>query len=434
LKRAALVTLGCKVNAFDTAVLWQALEEKGYSVSDRIVPAEVYIINTCTVTNSAGSQSRQVIRRAKKLSPESLLIVTGCYAQVSPGEVSSIESVDYVMGNGEKDQIVELIGKRLGDIGNEKRVLVGDISDARFIDSKPVKSFNKKSRAFLKVQDGCESYCTYCIIPAARGRSRSLPVEDVVSRALELSQNGFNEIVLTGIHLGGYGPDLDEKTTLLTLLKRLEALKTDTRFRISSIEPTEVGDEMLDFLVSSKKICRHLHIPLQSGDEGILSGMGRKYKPSFYMDLLERIACRWKGVSLGIDVIAGFPGESSAAFFNSYQLIEASPASYLHVFPYSIRSGTPAADMPNHVDPVEIKGRCSSLRELGDRKKTEFYAGFMSSNLDAITVGEKGDLVKLLSDNYIDIYIDKKNAGSSSRFDVIVTGMDARGCYGRKMK
>ena len=446
MKHASLITLGCKVNSFDTAILRQALEDKGYTVSDKVVPADIYIINSCTVTNSASSQSRQVIRKARKLNPDSMVIVTGCYAQVSPDEVAAIDSVDYVFGNKEKERIVELIGGAAKGLklDNEETsylnkefdrsaaglVMVGDISDVKNIDSKPVKNFNKKSRAFLKVQDGCESYCTYCIIPAARGRSRSLPIEDVENQALEFYANGYNEIVLTGIHLGGYGLDLKEEANLLILLKRLEAMDIDMRFRISSIEPTEIDDEMIEFLASSGKICRHLHIPLQSGDEYILSRMGRKYKPSFYMNLLEKIARKWDGVALGIDIIAGFPGESKGAFLNSYKLIDASPASYLHVFPYSVRNGTPAAAMPEHVDPGEIKERCSSLRELGNRKKTGFYSGFLNRTLNVIAVGERNEFIKLLSDNYIDIYLDKKYTNGGKRFDVTVAQVDKNVCYG----
>lgn len=428
MKQASIITLGCKVNSFDTALLWEALEEKGYNVSDRIDVADVYIVNTCTVTNSASSQSRQIVRRVKRLNPDALVIVTGCYAQVNPEEVSSLEGIDYIVGNEEKDQILDIIEK--AGAGEEKKVIVGDISKVRNLSYARLTRFQKKSRAFLRVQDGCDAFCTYCIIPYARGKSRSLAVEEIEDQVYSLSERGYAEIVLTGIHLGAYGLDRHDKTNLLTLLKRLDGLHVDTRFRISSIEPTEIDAEMLEFLATSKKICRHLHIPLQSGDEQILRRMGRKYTPSYYMKKVGQIASKWNDVAIGVDVIVGFPGENSENFNNSRRLIDDIEASYLHVFPYSVRKGTPAAAMDDHVHPQIIKERSALMRQLGSAKKRAFCSRFLGKKLTVVKVDDREDSHHVLSDNYIDIKITGRYIKNSTRFVVEIDRLDKEQCYG----
>ncbi|MDH3975830.1 MAG: tRNA (N(6)-L-threonylcarbamoyladenosine(37)-C(2))-methylthiotransferase MtaB [Deltaproteobacteria bacterium] len=428
MKQASLITLGCKVNSYDTAVIWEGLEKKGYRLSDRVEWAHVYVINTCTVTNSAGSQARQIIRKVKRLNPSSLVVVTGCYAQVSPDEVAAVEGVDYVVGNQEKSRIFDILEKEGPQ--RDSRVEVGNIFKVKEIDSKPISGFNGRSRAFLKIQDGCEAFCTYCIVPYARGRSRSQLPESVEEQVLALAGNGFSEIVLTGIHLGAYGLDLEEKTSLLGLLKRLDALPLNMRFRISSVEPTEIDDEMLEFLVSSKKICRHLHIPLQSGDDDTLKQMDRKYDTAFYRSKIEKIHKSWKGVSIGIDIMAGFPGESEEAFQKSYNFIKDLPAAYLHVFPYSKRKGTPAAAMTDHINPSVIKERCAVLRDLGNKKKNAFCRSNIGKRLTVLAIGEKEGYLKALSDNYLEIMISCNPVDDPLPFSVKVTELIDFTCYG----
>lgn len=432
MKHASLITLGCKVNSFDTAVLWEGLEKKGYSVSDRLEAADLYVINTCTVTNSANAQSRKLIRKVKKLNPDSLVVVTGCYAQVSPEEVSRVEGVDFLVGNGEKDRLLEIIDK-VNPV-REQMVEVGDIFDQVSISATKLDGFKGKARAFLKVQDGCEAFCTYCIIPYARGKSRSLSLEKVEAQARAMADSGFKEIVLTGIHLGGYGldfsHDLEKRTNLLTLLKRLDQIDADIRFRISSIEPTEIDDEMLEFLISSEKICRHLHIPLQSGDDMILKRMGRKYDSSYYRSRIEKISSAWEGVAIGIDIMAGFPGEDSASFQRSYELVKSLPASYLHVFPYSKRDGTPAVKMDGHVEPLALKERCALLRELGDEMKDAFCRSQAGNRLNALKIEEKGDYLKTLSDNYIEVMIPSESWQETAFADVRLTTIKDKVCFG----
>lgn len=422
MKQAALITLGCKVNSFDTAVIWQGLEGRGYKVIDSLEVADLYIFNTCTVTNSASSHSRQLIRKAKKLSPDSTVVVTGCYAQVEPEEVSAMHDVDYVVGNEDKEKLLDIIDNGKSDL--EPKVLFNE----QEMQNAQLTGFRNKSRAFLKVQDGCEAYCTYCIIPYARGNSRSLAIDDIVSQVLSLDDAGHKEIVLTGIHLGAYGLDLNNSENFLSLLKRLESLNIDARFRISSIEPTEIDDEMVEFLTTSKKICRHLHIPLQSGDDDTLSRMGRKYNASYYRSKIEKIASAWKGVSIGADIMAGFPGEDEKAFENGCDLIKSLPISYLHVFPYSIRKGTPAATMAGHVKAEEKKRRCKVLREISEDKKRAFCQTFIGERLTVVKIEDKENACKTLSDNYIEIYVNKQS--DKKFFNVEITGVEDGFCRG----
>ena len=429
MKQASVITLGCKVNTYDTTLIWEGLEEKGYRVSDRMDYADLYVINTCTVTNSASSQSRQVIRKVKKLNPHSVVVVTGCFAQVSPEEIRAMNDVTYLVGNGEKGEIAHLLERLDGTLQGAPEV--GDIALVDKLEYRPLKRFPGKSRAFLRVQDGCEAYCSYCIIPYARGKSRSLSVGAVEDQVLALAEAGQSEIILTGIHLGGYGLDLTGDENLLSLLKRLDNLDIETRFRISSLEPTEIDDALLEFLVSSKKICRHLHIPLQSGDAGILKRMGRKYTPEFYRERIETIASRWPGVAIGIDVIAGFPGEDGEAFMNGYRLLEALPAAYLHVFPYSNREGTPAAVMKGQVSKPETKARCAMLRELGESKKDAFCRNFLGERLNVVAVEQKDGLLKTLSDNYIEVFLENSEDFVGGVFDVCFEHMEKNRCMGR---
>lgn len=428
LKQASLITLGCKSNSFDTAVIWEGLRKRGYRLTDRPAKADLYVINTCTVTNSAGSQSRQIIRKAKRLNPDSLVIVTGCHAQVNSREVSEIEGVDYVIGNNEREQIFDIVDK----IGKDReKIIVSNVFEEERFKYMEISSFQAKSRAYLKIQDGCDAYCTYCIIPYARGRSRSLPVEKVESQVVGMTEAGHKEIVLTGIHIGGYGSDLPGKINFLYLLRRLEDLDVDVRYRISSIEPTEIEDELLGFLTTTRKFCRHLHIPLQSGDDEILKKMGRYYSGSYYLDKLRRIEKKWDGVAIGIDIISGFPGETDQAFKNSYNLIKSCPAAYLHAFPYSKRNGTPASAMSGQVESTTIKARCAELRTLGEEKKMVFCRSQLGKRLEVVSLEETNGHIRALTDNYIEVMLKRESEIKASIYLVELMKFENNKCYGK---
>ena len=314
LPRVALATLGCKVNQYESAVLADALERRGFSVLPFTAAADCYIINTCSVTGRTDYQSRQMIRRAVRRNPAAFVVVTGCYAQVGVEEVAAIAGVTLIIGNREKQEIPELVAdlwaKRRQDTapGAMPWRHVGAIEEAGSALIPDLDRFPGHTRAFLKIQDGCNASCSYCIVPSARGKSRSLPLVEAVHRIARLSRSGYREIVLTGIHLGCYGQDMEPQTDLTALLRHVEEERLTGRLRLSSIEPREVTDEFLRFFKDAQAVCPHLHIPLQSGDDTILSLMNRNYDSRFYRTLVEKIVAARPDTGLGMDVMVGFPG------------------------------------------------------------------------------------------------------------------------------
>jgi threonylcarbamoyladenosine tRNA methylthiotransferase MtaB len=404
----AVVTLGCKVNQFESEALIDTLEQRGYALTSFEEGADITIINTCTVTHRADFQSRQMVRRAFRYNPNSLIIVTGCYPQVDPDAFSKMKGVLYLLGNGEKREIPDLLP--LMQKGESPRVRVGDIQKETFFSETPLHSFHRHTRAFLKVQDGCNAYCSYCIVPHARGRSRSLQPERVVENLKMLKERGFKEVVFTGIHLGVYGLDFNPPFPLEKLITQLEREETPDRIRLSSIEPRDFSPELISALSQSKKICPHLHIPIQSGDDEILKKMDRDYDPPFLSDLIQDLHRKIPNLSIGADVIVGFPGEAEEKFMHTYRLVESLPLSYLHIFPFSRRKGTPAFQFPQRVDGKEIKKRAEAMRELGKKKRQAFYRRFLNQELSVLVEDRKEKETgrwKGLSRNYIPVLIDQ---------------------------
>jgi threonylcarbamoyladenosine tRNA methylthiotransferase MtaB len=406
----AVATLGCKVNQFESEALSDALEQRGYVLIPFEEGAETTIINTCTVTHRADFQSRQMVRRAFRSNPNSLIIVTGCYPQVEPDAFLKMKGVHYLLGNGEKNQIPDLLP--LMQKGEFPRVQVGDIQKERHFSETPFHSFHHHTRAFLKIQDGCNAYCSYCIVPHARGPSRSLQPERVVKNLKILKEKGFKEVVLTGIHLGAYGHDFNPPYPLEKLIRQSEKEETPDRIRLSSIEPGDFSPELISTLSQSNKICPHLHISIQSGDDEILKKMNRDYDHSFLSDLIRELHLRIPKLSIGADVIVGFPGETEEKFKHTYGLVESLPFSYLHVFPFSRRKGTPAFQFPQGVDEKEIKKRAETMRELGKQKRQAFYRQFLNQELSVLVEDhrEKGTgRWKGLSRNYIPVLLTNQN-------------------------
>jgi len=396
LKKIAIATLGCKVNKYDSAVIHKLLEGAEYSFVPFDQQADIYIVNTCTVTKRADYQSRQLIRRSHRLNQDALIIVTGCYAQRAPQEIKEIQGVDYTVGVGEKGRIVDLIN------GSPGKEVSSEITN-------DIPAFPEHTRAFLKVQDGCDSYCSYCVVPYARGRSKSLQKEETIRNISKLTELGYREIVLTGIHLGSYGWDLMPPTRLSNLLRSIEHEGISCRIRLSSIEPTEFDDDLIDLISSSPIICNHLHIPLQSGADEVLKRMNRPYSSELFKELVKKLVSAIPDLNIGVDVIVGFPGESHENFTNTVSVIEELPIGYLHVFPYSRRPGTPAADFPDQVDSKTIKNRGKILRGIGNRKREEFYRRFLGKRL-SVLIESKRDVdtkyLKGFSRNYIPVLID----------------------------
>jgi threonylcarbamoyladenosine tRNA methylthiotransferase MtaB len=404
--KIALATLGCKTNQSDAASLKAELLFRGHEIVSFQQSADVYIIHTCTVTQKTDYQSRQLIRRAIAKNPEARIIATGCYAQLSPESLRAIPGVDLVVGIGEREKIPELV--TLKTKLREARLLSSPIEERRFFEEGRLPFWENRTRAYLKVQDGCNSYCSYCLVPYARGRSRSLPLERAIGQLRALVSQGFKEIVLTGIHLGTYGEDLVPPHSLWQLLQKLERESEGARVRLSSIEPGEFHSSLVSFLANSEKVCSHLHIPLQSGDDGILQRMNRNYSRTFFEDLINQLVQAIPGLAVGVDVISGFPGEDEKAFRNTVDLIERLPLAYLHVCPFCPRKGTPAGSFSRQVPFQVAKVRCQILRDLGARKRRNFYEAFLGKKLKVLLESKKDPetgMLKGYSQNYIPVLL-----------------------------
>jgi len=402
----AFYTLGCKVNFYDTEAIWQLFKNAGYEQVDFDgEPADVYLINTCTVTNTGDKKSRQIIRRAIRRNPDAVIVVTGCYAQTSPAEVAAIPGVDLVIGNQDRSKLLDYIA----EIQRTRKPVnaVRNIMKTREFEDLDVPAFTDRTRAFLKIQEGCNNFCTFCIIPWARGLSRSRDPKSVIAQARKLAAAGYKEIVLTGIHTGGYGDDL-ENYDLADLLVDLDKVEGLERIRISSIEASQISEKMIDVLNRSRKMCRHLHIPLQAGDDTVLKRMRRKYTTEEYARKIEELHKAMPGVAITTDVIAGFPGETDEMFENGYRFMEQMRFAEMHVFPYSKRTGTPAARMEDQVDEETKHERVHRLIELSERMQLAYAQPFVGRVLEVIpereTKGGSGESwLTGYSDNYLQI-------------------------------
>jgi threonylcarbamoyladenosine tRNA methylthiotransferase MtaB len=402
----AFHTLGCKVNHYETEAIWQLFKKAGYEQVSFEGKSDVYVINTCTVTNTGDKKSRQIIRRAVRRNPEGIIVVMGCYAQTAPAEVANIPGVDIVLGTQGREQLLDLIDEYRKD--REPINAVKNIMKTRVFEELDVPSFTDRTRASLKIQEGCNNFCTFCIIPWARGLMRSRDPEKVVEQAKKLVAAGYKEIVLTGIHTGGYGEDIEEYTLakLLWDLDKVEGLK---RVRISSIEASQITDEVIEVLNHSDKMCRHLHIPLQAGDDVILKSMRRKYTTAEYREKIIRIREAMPGVAITTDVIVGFPGETDELYENGYRFMKELQFAEMHVFPYSKRTGTPAAKFADQV-PEDVKNeRVHKLIELSNDLSVSYAQSFVGQVLDVIPESSftedqsRSGLIYGYSDNYLRI-------------------------------
>ncbi len=402
---AAVATLGCKVNQCESEGIIGELSARGMKIVPFEQTADIYIINTCTVTKKTDYQSRQLIHRAIRKNPGANVIVTGCYAQRAPEEIYSIAGVRSILGNTEKESILDSVAKPKTD---EKKIIVGNIRKEKFISGLWANVFFEHTRAFLKIQDGCDAFCSYCVIPYTRGTSRSLPVEKIIERMASLAANGYREIVLTGIHLGIWGHDLHPRQELAALLQRMAEKRPVERIRLSSIEPRELNDEIISLIKESGMFCRHLHIPLQNGSNKILKMMRRDYDAAFFRDLVATLCESIPGIAIGTDVMAGFPGETDSDFAETSGMLEELPIAYLHAFPFSIRPGTPAANMDQQIPENEKKGRVKRLREIGKAKQRKFAEKFIGKRID-ILIEKRFDkntgFPIGFSDNYIPIAV-----------------------------
>jgi threonylcarbamoyladenosine tRNA methylthiotransferase MtaB len=445
--KIAIQTLGCKVNQAESASIEGILRNNNYEVVNHTDNPDICIVNTCTVTAKSDYQSRQLIRKAAKTGVR--IIATGCYAQLRPDELSKIKGVDLIVGNSEKDKIHKYVDKLSSPLTDPpvslltKGELKGGNRDFHtniFVDSpdsklKPRPYFSKRSRAFLKIQDGCDFSCSYCTIPLARGRSRSLIEQDVLKAVDHFSNDGYKEIVLTGIHIGSYGLDLQPESSLLTITEKIATNYQYIRLRLSSIEPYEFETGFLS-LIQEGKVCPHLHIPLQSGSDRILGAMNRTYSTSFFEELINRIISMCPDISIGTDVIAGFPGETDKDFDDTLKFIEKLPLSYLHIFPYSNRPHTKAATLGNQINDKIKKSRVNKLLHLSKIKKNEYLKRNLGQVLDVIVEqkNETSGLYNAISENYIRLAVDHERLYQGQRLSVKVISFTDSGLVAKALE
>ena len=425
MKRISVVTLGCKVNQYDTAALLNHLPSSEFVKNKKFdEPADVYVIDTCTVTHKADSEARNYVYRAKRSNPHGVVIVTGCYAQVSPEQLSALEEVDYVIGNSHK--FSSLLGVvRRGEVQNEPKVLISDIfkEKKRKFDTPDIRFFPDRTRAFLKVQDGCNYACTFCVIPRARGRSRSLGADEVISRLKTLARAGYKEVVLTGVHLASYGRDTG--SDLVSLLGKIEESGAVHRVRLSSLDPADTKKELINFVSNSKIVCPSFHVALQSGDRDVLRRMRRRYTPEEFLECTDTIRDVLPEASIGTDIMVGFPGETQEQFENSRNVAATSELTYFHVFPYSIRKMTAAANMKDQIPPQVKKQRAAELRALGKTKKENFYRKFIGKTLDAIVESRSN----CTTENYINVKLIEANISSGTEIKVEIKNVKNEVAY-----
>ncbi len=404
----AFHTLGCKVNHYETESIWQLFKQEGYERVEFESTADVYIINTCTVTNTGDKKSRQVIRRAVRKNPDAVICVTGCYAQTSPAEILDIPGVDIVVGTQDRIKMLDYIEQ----FNRERQPINGvhNIMKNRVYEELDVPSFTDRTRASLKIQEGCNNFCTFCIIPWARGLMRSRDPKEVIHQAQQLVDAGYKEIVLTGIHTGGYGEDMKDYNLAMLLRDLEKEVKGIKRLRISSIEASQITDEVIEVIKNSKIIVRHLHIPLQSGSNSVLKRMRRKYTMEFFGERLDRLKEVLPGLAVTSDVIVGFPGETEEEFMETYHFIKDHKFSELHVFPYSKRTGTPAARMEDQVDEDVKNDRVHRLITLSDQLAKEYASQFEGEVLEIIPEAHYNDsqesgLFEGYTDNYLRVVL-----------------------------
>ena len=403
MKKVAFYTLGCKVNQYETEAMLEMFEKNGYENVPSEDYADVYVINTCTVTHMSDRKSRQYIRRVKKKNPDSIIAVVGCYSQISPEEILDIEDVNLVMGTNDRRSIVD----KVKDIDSGSKVsTVDDIVKVREFEEIEISQTNGKTRAFIKIQDGCDRYCSYCIIPYARGRIRSRDRRSIMDEIRKLAENGYKEVVLTGIHVASYGRDLEEDIDILTIIKDVNEVDGIERIRLSSVEPVLFTEDFIDQISKIDKLVPHYHLSLQSGCDATLKRMNRRYTTEEYRRTVDNLRSRIPRVSLTTDVIVGFPGETNEEFSETLDYLKDLKLMHMHVFKYSPRKGTPAASMKDQVDPQMKQMRSDSLLALSTKNFRLFADQFKDTDLKVLFEEvDKDGYYEGLTDNYMRIKV-----------------------------
>ena len=415
--KVAFYTLGCKVNQYETNGMIQAFLEKGYEIVDFSEKADIYVINTCTVTSISDKKSRQMIRRTKQLNPDALVVAVGCYAQVAKDKLEEIKDIDLILGIGEKTEIVRYVEEALQN--KEPQEHISDVMHQKeFVDFGSV-NYTDKNRVAIKVQDGCNQFCTYCIIPYARGRIRSRKIENVKKEVEDLAKKGIKEIVITGIHVASYGKDLNENVGLIDLLEEINKIDGIERIRLSSLEPTLITEEFVERLSKLNKICDHFHLSLQSGCDATLKRMNRHYTTSDFKKATDLLRKTYPNVALTTDVIVGFPGETDEEFNITYKFLQDINFYKMHVFKYSQRHGTKAEKMPNQIDGKIKEERSRKLIELSDKNEKEQNKKYFNKILKVLVEELEDGYFKGHTTNYIMVKI--KDTGEDLQNKIVNT-------------
>jgi threonylcarbamoyladenosine tRNA methylthiotransferase MtaB len=421
MRSVSIHTLGCKLNYSESSFIAKQFTDKGIELRQFGEKSDIFVLNTCTVTSHADRECRQIIRRVLKDKPDTFVVVTGCYAQLQPGEIAGMEGVDLVLGSNEKYRIIDYISNSAGeDIScvearpkSKAEIFVSPFDDKSFIGEAYSSDVDSRTRAFLKIQDGCDYQCSYCTIPLARGNSRSLSIEKVVENANKIIDAGYKEIILTGVNIGDF--KIDGKNQFFELLQALDKLSI-TRIRISSIEPNLLTDDILMLIENSERFVHHFHIPLQSGDNEVLKLMRRRYMRELYESLVYKIKSKLPDSCIGADVIVGFPGESNERFESTYDFIKSLPVDYLHVFSYSERPLTHSVDIPDKVNGNDIKNRSRILRNLSVSKRAGFYARNEGKVQEVLFETEEKGMIEGWTRNYVRVKTDYSKDKENSIF------------------
>lgn len=400
--RVAFTTLGCKVNQFETDSMEGLFRQHGYQIVGFEDESDVYVINTCSVTHLGEKKSRQLIRRAIRQNHAAIVAAVGCYSQTSPEQVAAIEGVSVIIGTQERSRIVELVEAAAQQSG--KISAVRDVMHSDVFEDIPLFSAPGRTRAFLKVQEGCTNFCSYCIIPYARGPLRSRPLDSVRREVKKLVAAGFQEIVFTGIHLGSYGRDMEGAVTLADALKAALEEPQLQRLRLSSLESVEVSPEIIELMQEDKRFCSHLHLPLQAGEDSVLQAMNRHYTTHEYDMLLESIRAKVPEIAISTDLIVGFPGESEEKFAAALDFIATLGFAKMHVFPYSRRNGTPAAEFSGQIEEAEKRSRAAKVQEIAEQMSRRYQESFIGKTLEILVEGHQDGVANGLSGNYLRVY------------------------------
>jgi len=401
IKKVAFVTLGCKVNQYESNAMAQKFIDNNYKICDIEDNPDIIIVNTCTVTNIADRKSRQLLRKAKETNPSSVVVACGCYVQVAKDKVDSIDEIDISIGNSEKKDIVQIVENYINQ--NEMINEIIDVNKEKDFSEMGLVTFTEKTRATIKIQDGCNNFCTYCLIPYARGRVRSRNKENIIKEVEEIAKKGIQEIVITGIHIASYGLDFNENYKMIDLLEDLNKIYGIKRIRLGSLEPSLITDEFTNRLSKLDKICNHFHLSLQSGCDDTLKRMNRKYTTGEFRQVVDRLRKAFKDVNLTTDIIVGFPGETEEEFEKTYEFLKEIKFYKMHIFKYSPREGTPASKMSNQVDGNIKEERSQKLIELSDKNQKEYNKKYFSEPQEVLFEEQKDGVWTGYTSNYIKV-------------------------------